>query len=80
MNGTNGNGATRKIAIGVATTIIATAGIFLGSGVLSNSNRITALEVKFEAIDRALETNRLENREEHREIAKSLVEIKDAIK
>lgn len=80
MNGTNGNGATKKIAVGVATTIIATAGLFLGSGVLSNANRITALEVKFEAIDRALETNRLENREEHREIAKSLVEIKDAIK
>ena len=70
-----GNGSTKKIICGVIASVF----LFLGGMVLSNSNRITAMEVKVDALTRIADTtlaqaerNRIENREEHTIITNKL--------
>jgi hypothetical protein len=63
-----GNGTTKKIIYGIIASVF----LFLSGMVLSNSNRITAMEVKVDALTKIADTtlaqaerNRIENREEH---------------
>ena len=69
------NGTTKKIVAGVATAVL----VFLIMTVITNSNRITAMETQMDSLtkttDMALiqaERNRVENREEHRIITDKL--------
>ena len=75
----NGTWATIKR---IAATVVGSALLFLAGAVLKDSNRITALEVRIDSIYRELKTNgdrlesnRIENRDEHREIIKQLGDI-----
>lgn len=67
LNGSSSGGnwsTVKKILIGVATVLITA----LVSQVLLNTNRITAVEVEIRAIKAGLDTNRTENRDEHKVI------------
>ena len=64
-----GNGTLKRII----AALVAGALLFLAGAVLSNSNRLSVAETKIQAIvttqdetKRTLETNRIENRDEHR--------------
>ena len=72
------NGMAKRIASGVGIAVI----LFLAGAVLSNSNRITAMEVKIEYLTKAVdstlylvERNRAENREENKVINDKLDNI-----
>ena len=74
-----GNGTTKRIL----ATLVAAIVIFLAGAVLSNSNRITAVEAKLENIikvgDKTLdqmEKNRDENYKEHKEILAEIRGVK----
>jgi hypothetical protein len=74
-----GNGTTKRIIAGVVTAII----IGLATQVYVNTNRITAVEVEIKGIRDAitlnrseLQTNRAENRDEHKEIMAAIKEVK----
>jgi len=78
-----GNGTTKK----VIASIVAALCIFLVSQVLSNSNRITAMEERLDALmknsDRSLaqaEKNWDKNDAEHKDIQKLLNEISREVK
>jgi len=78
-----GNGALKKVLYGGMASIF----FFLSMCVLSNSNRITAMEVKIESLSRIAdqtldqaERNRLENREEHKTITDKLDAIAAQVK
>ena len=78
-----GNGTVKRVVCGVIVSVF----LFLGGMVLSNSNRITAMEVKVDNLqkiaDQTLqqaERNRVENRDEHRLITNKLDAIAVAIK
>lgn len=58
------NGAVKKVIAGVITALL----VFIITAVLSNQNRVTALEVKMQAIEKSLDANRVENREDHQRI------------
>lgn len=73
-----GNGTTKRIIAGIVVAVA----VFLAGAVLSNSNRITAAEAQIRAIydtqadfKQTMETNRVENRDEHKEIKGMLGEI-----
>ena len=77
------NGMAKRIASGVGIAVI----LFLAGAVLSNSNRITAMEVKIESLTKAadntlhqVERNRIENREENRVINDKLDNIAKEIR
>lgn len=59
-----GNGTVKRIIAGIAVSVV----VFLAGMVIANSTRITALEVKMDTIEKALATNRAENRDEHKDI------------
>lgn len=77
------NGTVRRVVAGVIVAVV----VFLAGAVLSNSNRITAVEIKVQAIveiqadtKRTLETNRVENNDAHRAIIAELKEISKEIR
>ena len=64
-----GNGTLKRIIAALVAGIL----LFLAGAVLSNSNRLSVAETKIQAIvttqdetKQTLETNRIENRDEHR--------------
>jgi hypothetical protein len=78
-----GNGTAKRIIAGIVVAVV----VFLAGAVLSNSNRITAVESKIQAIvdiqsenRKTLETNRTENRDEHKAIIAELKEISKEVR
>lgn len=72
---TSESGTTKKVLVGVATALL----IGLVTQVFINTGRITALEAKTEAFEKAvavtttnIETNRVENRADHQAILDKL--------
>jgi uncharacterized membrane protein (DUF106 family) len=60
----SGNGTVKRIIAGVVTAII----VFLFVAVLADQSRITAVEVEMRGIKDQLNTNRSENRDDHKVI------------
>jgi uncharacterized membrane protein YjjP (DUF1212 family) len=71
-----GNGTMKRILSGVLITAI----VAIGAALIRDGSRITVLETQMEVIGRALETNRVENRDEHKEIKVMLGEIAKEIR
>jgi uncharacterized membrane protein YjjP (DUF1212 family) len=71
-----GNGTMKRILSGVLITVI----VAIGAALIRDGSRITVLETQMEVIGRALETNRVENRDEHKEIKVMLGEIAKEIR
>jgi len=63
-----GNGTTKRIIAGLVVGI----SLLLVGMVLSSERRISVLEARMLTIERSLEVNRIENREEHRIIGDKL--------
>jgi uncharacterized membrane protein YjjP (DUF1212 family) len=61
----------KRVLAGVLITTI----VAIGAALIRDGSRITVLETQMEVIGRALETNRVENRDEHKEIKAMLGEI-----
>jgi hypothetical protein len=77
-----GNGTTKKVLVGVATALL----IGLITQVFINTGRISVLETKTDAFEKSLattttniETNRLENRADHKAILDKLDRIQAEI-
>jgi len=76
------NGTAKKVLVGVATALL----IGLITQVFINTGRLAVLEVKTEAFEKSLattttniETNRLENRADHKAILDKLDSIQKEI-
>ena len=74
-----GNGTTKKIV----ATVIAGVLLILITAVLANQNRVTALEVKIQGIEKSLdsntaqlERNRTENNDAHQRILDEIKSLK----
>ena len=74
-----GNGTLKRIIAALVAGIL----LFLAGAVLSNSNRLSVAETKIQTIvttqdetKRTLETNRVENRDEHQRIMNAIEGLK----
>jgi len=63
-----GNGTTKRIIAGIAVVLVTA----LIAQVLGNTNRLSVLESQMSAIERTLETNRIENNAAHEKIGDQL--------